>query len=76
MCEKCGKKFWTYIRAKQTYDDIVVSTRAVQINKKEQNISFNLKVYKILLYLLSFCNIINYILTEVLIWLQMIMMIY
>ena len=34
ICEKCGKKFWTYIRAKQTYDDIVVSTRAVQINKK------------------------------------------
>ena len=34
FCEKCGKKFWTYIRAKQTYDDIVVSTRAVQINKK------------------------------------------
>ena len=34
ICDKCGKKFWTYIRAKQTYDDIVVSTRAVQINKK------------------------------------------
>ncbi len=34
ICDKCGKKFWTYIGAKQTYDDIAVSTGAVQINKK------------------------------------------
>ena len=34
LCPKCNRKFWTYVRAKQTYDDIVVSTRAVAINKK------------------------------------------
>lgn len=34
LCQKCNRKFWTYVRAKQTYDDIVVSSRAVPINKK------------------------------------------
>lgn len=34
ICKKCNKKFWTYVRAKQTYDEIVISSRAVMINKK------------------------------------------
>lgn len=34
LCEKCSRKFWTYVRAKQTYDEVVVSSRAVPINKK------------------------------------------
>ncbi|MDE5984226.1 MAG: exonuclease domain-containing protein [Eubacterium sp.] len=34
QCNKCGKKFWIFVRAKKTYDDIVLSKRLVQINKK------------------------------------------
>lgn len=33
-CNKCHKIFWTFIRAKKTYDDIIISTRAVQMNKR------------------------------------------
>lgn len=34
QCDKCSKKFWIFVRAKKTYDDIVLSKRLVQINKK------------------------------------------
>lgn len=33
-CNECDKKFWAYIRAKQTYDDVIVSRRFVEMNKK------------------------------------------
>ncbi len=33
-CKKCKKKLWVYVRAKKTYDDIVVSKRLVVINRK------------------------------------------
>lgn len=33
-CTSCSNKYWTFIRAKRTYDDIVVAKRFVQINKK------------------------------------------
>lgn len=33
-CSECGKKFWGYVRAKQTYDDVVVMQRYVEMNKK------------------------------------------
>lgn len=33
-CSKCKKKFWVFVRAKQTYDDIVVTKRYVLINKR------------------------------------------
>jgi inhibitor of KinA sporulation pathway (predicted exonuclease) len=33
-CPKCRKNFWAFIRAKKTYDDVVVSKRFVQMNKK------------------------------------------
>ncbi|MCM1114385.1 MAG: exonuclease domain-containing protein [Clostridium sp.] len=32
-CSKCGKKFWTFVRAKKTYDDIIVTQRLVRISK-------------------------------------------
>lgn len=34
QCKKCSAKFWIFIRAKKTYDEIVVSKRLVEINKK------------------------------------------
>lgn len=34
QCAKCNKKYWVSVRAKQTYDEIVVSKRLVAINKK------------------------------------------
>lgn len=34
QCEKCNRKFWIYIRAKQTYDEIAVSTRIMPMSKK------------------------------------------
>jgi inhibitor of KinA sporulation pathway (predicted exonuclease) len=34
QCENCKKKFWIFVRAKKTYDDIIVSNRLVEINKK------------------------------------------
>lgn len=33
-CSKCGKKLWVTVRAKRTYDDIIISKRLVPINKK------------------------------------------
>lgn len=33
-CTKCGKKYWIFIRAKKTYDEIIVSKRFVEINKR------------------------------------------
>lgn len=33
-CKKCNKKFWTYIRAKVTYDGVEVYKRSVKMNKK------------------------------------------
>lgn len=33
-CNKCGKKLWVTVRAKKTYDGIVVTRRLVPINKK------------------------------------------
>lgn len=34
QCKKCKAKFWIFVRAKKTYDEIIVSKRLVQINKK------------------------------------------
>ena len=34
QCDKCKKKFWIFVRAKKTYDDVVVNQRFVEINKK------------------------------------------
>ncbi len=34
ICNACGKKFWVFVRAKQTYDDLIVTQRLVAINKK------------------------------------------
>lgn len=33
-CRKCGIKLWVFVRAKKTYDGIVVSKRFTPINKK------------------------------------------
>lgn len=33
-CKKCNKKYWSFIRAKKTYDDVKVSVRIVEMNKK------------------------------------------
>lgn len=33
-CSKCGKKLWINVRAKRTYDDIIISKRLVPVNKK------------------------------------------
>lgn len=34
VCTSCGRKFWAFVRAKQTYDEVVVSSRLVPINKR------------------------------------------
>ncbi len=34
QCEKCSRKFWIFIRAKQNYDSISVNKRLVEINKR------------------------------------------
>lgn len=34
QCEKCNRKFWIFVRAKKTYDEIVVSKKLIRINKK------------------------------------------
>lgn len=34
QCKKCRKKFWLFIRAKKTYDGILVSKRLIPVNKK------------------------------------------
>lgn len=33
-CDKCGRKFWINVRAKQTYDEVIVSKRLVHMSKK------------------------------------------
>lgn len=33
-CNKCNKKFWSYVRAKVTYDNVEVYKRSVEMNKK------------------------------------------
>ena len=33
-CRKCRKSFWAFIRAKKTYDDVVVKVHFVEMNKK------------------------------------------
>lgn len=35
QCESCKKMFWTYIRAKKTYDEVVVSVNSVTMNRKK-----------------------------------------
>lgn len=32
-CKKCSSKFWTFVRVKKTYDDVIVSKRFVKMNK-------------------------------------------
>lgn len=34
QCVKCRKKFWIFVRAKKNYDNISVSKRLIEINKK------------------------------------------
>lgn len=34
-CTSCKKLFWTYIRAKKTYDEVVVSVNSVAMNRKK-----------------------------------------
>lgn len=34
-CKKCGKTFWTTIRAKKTYDTVEVFQRSVEMNRKK-----------------------------------------
>ena len=33
-CRRCRKTYWVFIRAQKTYDDVVVKTRFVEMNKK------------------------------------------
>ncbi len=33
-CKKCNKKFWSYVRAKVTYDGVEVYKRSVEMNKR------------------------------------------
>ncbi|MFR5875951.1 MAG: exonuclease domain-containing protein [Eubacterium sp.] len=33
-CSKCNKSYWAFVRAKKTYDDVIVSKRVVLMNKK------------------------------------------
>lgn len=35
ICENCDKRFWIQIRAKKTYDDIIVTKRLFPVNKKK-----------------------------------------
>lgn len=34
-CERCDKTFWSYVRAKKNYDDIVISKKAIEMNKRK-----------------------------------------
>ena len=36
-CSECNRKFWATVRAKQTYDEIVVTKRFVEMNKRKAN---------------------------------------
>lgn len=33
-CKKCGKTFWTTVRAKKTYDTVEVHQRSIEMNRK------------------------------------------
>lgn len=33
-CPKCNKSYWAFVRAKKTYDEVIVSKRVVLMNKK------------------------------------------
>ena len=33
-CRRCRKTFWVFVRAQKTYDDVVVKTHYVEMNKK------------------------------------------
>lgn len=33
-CVQCNKKFWIFVRAKQNYDDIAVTKKLIEINKR------------------------------------------
>ncbi|MBR3149926.1 MAG: exonuclease domain-containing protein [Eubacterium sp.] len=33
-CRRCHKTYWVFIRAKKTYDDVIVKTHYVEMNKK------------------------------------------
>ncbi len=33
-CKKCRQTYWAFVRAKKTYDDVIVKTRFVEMNKK------------------------------------------
>ena len=33
-CRRCHQTYWVFIRAKKTYDDVIVKTRYVEMNKK------------------------------------------
>lgn len=34
-CKKCGKTYWTTIRAKKTYDKVEVNQRSIEMNRKK-----------------------------------------
>lgn len=34
QCPQCKKSYWAFVRAKKTYDEVIVSKRVVQMNKK------------------------------------------
>lgn len=34
QCVKCNKKFWIFVRAKKNYDDISVTKKLIEINKR------------------------------------------
>ncbi|MBQ9532313.1 MAG: exonuclease domain-containing protein [Eubacterium sp.] len=42
-CKKCRKNFWVFIRAKKTYDDVVIKEHFIQMNKKRANKLFRKK---------------------------------
>ena len=34
-CKKCRKSFWVFIRAKKTYDDVVIKEHFIEMNRKK-----------------------------------------
>lgn len=34
-CKKCGKTYWTTVRAKKTYDTVEVNQRSIEMNRKK-----------------------------------------
>ncbi len=51
-CDNCNKKFWAFVRAKKTYDEVVVSKRVVPLGKyrkyteKRQFLNITLFIWK------------------------------